>query len=311
MTQRFVKYDLNQATSIAEKPLTPEEAQIIEQSNKIDQRLATVYVLATTSTGMLFVLAAIVRGLYSFDVYNQSVSNIFSFPFDISHPLVFGFLFILTSSALFIVSFASVSAEAFFAGLAGNLAAHFKCIHKRFEDRSFDENDGSLKELIDYHELVLDQSNRLMAAFRMIIFMDLLVASVLLCILCFQLVMFLGSSLLLIMAYLLYIVVIVIQVSFFSYFGSLLSHESTLVSDAIYCSNWYEASPKTRKMLLLCMMRSQLPVNINAGFMRASLPTLLAVSFESQQREFFNVLEYFRLSTRQGPPLLCFCHLPR
>ncbi|XP_058463949.1 odorant receptor 45a-like [Malaya genurostris] len=148
-------------------------------------------------------------------------------------------------------------------------------------DQSLVEKDGLLTDLIEYHKLILDLSNRLIIAFRRIIFVDLLVASILLCVLCFQLVMFSGSSVIIYFAYVFYIIAILTQVSFFSYFGSIMSYESELVCEAIYCSNWYEVSPKIRKMLLLCMMRAQLPVNINAGFMQASLPTLRAVSFNS------------------------------
>lgn len=53
--------------------------------------------------------------------------------------------------------------------------------------------------------------------------------------------------------------------------------QSAAVGDAIYCSNWYEATPKTRKLLLFCIKRAQIPVNTKVGIMVASLPTFRAV----------------------------------
>ncbi|XP_058827989.1 odorant receptor 82a-like [Topomyia yanbarensis] len=254
------------------------EVEMIEQNSKIDQRLATTFLTTTVITGSLFVAAAFVKGIYSTIFKNDAHWNFpisLSFPFDTSHPLVFGFLFAWCTAAIFNVVCASVSSDAIFAGLASSLVTHFRCIGLRFEDRDFIERDESLVELIEYHKLILNLSRKLMSSFRMNIFQNLLVASVLLCVLSFQLVMFLGSSTMLI--YFLYVMAIVIQISFFSYYGSLIAHESTLVADAIYCSNWYEASPKTRKILLQCIARAQVPVNIKAGFMVASLPTMRAI----------------------------------
>ncbi|XP_055529448.1 odorant receptor 45a-like [Wyeomyia smithii] len=257
---------------------TTRELQIIEESIKIDQYLATAFLSSTITTASLFVVAAFGRGLYN-SIFNESshwpLPLSLSFPFDTSHPVVFVILFIWSSAAMYMVAFASVSSDAAFAGIASNLAAHFQCIKLRFVDRSFSNEDESLKKLIKYHASTLHLSQKLMASFRVIIFQNLLVASVLLCALGFQLVMFLGSSIMFI--YLAFVSAIVIQITFFAYFGSLLYHESTSIADAIYCSNWYEASPKTRRILLQCIMRAQLPVNTKAGFMVASLPTMRAI----------------------------------
>ncbi|KAL9699254.1 hypothetical protein quinque_002695 [Culex quinquefasciatus] len=91
----------------------------------------------------------------------------------------------------------------------------------------------------------------------------------------FEMVVYLGTSLMLL--YITYITAIVIQIFFFSYYGSQLLYESAAVGDAIYCSNWYEATPKTRKLLLFCIKRAQVPVNTKVGIMVASLPTFRAV----------------------------------
>ncbi|EAT34555.1 AAEL013217-PA [Aedes aegypti] len=254
------------------------EIESIERNNKIDRFLATAYLMSASATGSLFIIAALAKGCYKLifqNIIEWGFPLSLSFPFKTSHPIVFGVFFVWSSAAIYIVVFCSVSSDASFGGLASNVVVHFKLLQKRLQDATFADNDENLKQLIEYHSLLLNLSRKIMSSFRVIIINNLLVASVLLCVLGFQLVMFLGSTLMLI--YLMYVTAIVIQITFFAYYGSLLSHESEEVSSSIYCSNWYEASPKTRRILLQCLMRAQVPVNTKAGFMVASLPTLRAI----------------------------------
>lgn len=151
------------------------------------------------------------------------MSPILSFPFDISHPAVFIFFFLWCSVAIYMVAFCSVSSDAGFGGLASNLVVHFKLIQNRFKDRCFVDDDQSLEELIEYHSLVLELSRRLMSSFRIIILNNLLVASVLLCVLGFEMLVYMGTSLM--FPYITYITAIIIQIFFFSYYGSQLLYE--------------------------------------------------------------------------------------
>ncbi|XP_058456740.1 odorant receptor 82a-like [Malaya genurostris] len=285
---------INKLRKLRSKAQT-QEVHIFDQSIKIDQRLAIAFLTTSSITASLFVVTALVKGLYSTIIQNDANWN---FPLSlrfsnhntilrITQPTIneSSAMFLLYRgeneqsmyqySYIYIYIVASVSSDAIFAGLISSIVVHFRCIQMRFKDRDFTDQDESLLELIEYHKLVLHMSRSLMSSFRMIIFQNLLVASILLCTLGFQLVMFLGSSIMLI--YIVYVSAIVIQITFFSYFGSRILHESTLVADAIYCSNWYKASPKVRKVLLLCMMRAQIPVNVKAVFIVASLPTMRAI----------------------------------
>ncbi|XP_001861406.2 odorant receptor 82a [Culex quinquefasciatus] len=257
---------------------TVSDIEMIEKNNKIDQFLATAYFASSMGTGTIFIVEAILKGTYNYFIRNCIEWNLpiaISFPFDISHPAIFAFFFIWCSAATYMVVFSSVSSDAGFGGLASNLVVHFKILQNRFKDRRFEDDDQSLEDLIEYHTLVLKLSRRLMSSFRIIILNNLLVASVLLCVLGFEMVVYLGTSLMLL--YITYITAIVIQIFFFSYYGSQLLYESAAVGDAIYCSNWYEATPKTRKLLLFCIKRAQVPVNTKVGIMVASLPTFRAI----------------------------------
>lgn len=54
--------------------------------------------------------------------------------------------------------------------------------------------------------------------------------------------------------------------------------QSLAVSDAIYDSNWYTATPCTKQLIAFFLMRSQKSVIMSSGFYVASLETFKAVS---------------------------------
>jgi 7tm Odorant receptor len=56
-----------------------------------------------------------------------------------------------------------------------------------------------------------------------------------------------------------------------------ISIQSQLVSNAIYCSAWYEAGPKIRKKLLFALMRAQKAVIVDGIFFEAALPSFTSV----------------------------------
>ncbi|KAL9699255.1 hypothetical protein quinque_002696 [Culex quinquefasciatus] len=204
----------------------PDEIRSIERNNQIDRYLATAYLTSAVITGSHFIVTAIVKAVYSKVVHGKFVWQLpllQSYPFDISHPLMFAVLFVWTSATIYMVVFGSVSSDAAFGGLASNLVVHFKFIQAGFRDRSFEDNDPSLKDLIEYHRHVLDLSRKLISAYRPIMLNNFIVASFLLCVLGFQLVLFMGSTMMFL--YIVFVTAIVIQITFFSYYGSQLSHE--------------------------------------------------------------------------------------
>ncbi|KAL1402461.1 hypothetical protein pipiens_006090 [Culex pipiens pipiens] len=74
-----------------------------------------------------------------------------------------------------------VSSDAAFGGLASNLVVHFKFIQAGFRDRTFEDNDQSLEDLIEYHRHVQELSRKLISAYRLIMLNNFIVASFLLC----------------------------------------------------------------------------------------------------------------------------------
>uniref|UniRef100_A0A182QTN1 Odorant receptor n=1 Tax=Anopheles farauti TaxID=69004 RepID=A0A182QTN1_9DIPT len=237
------------------RSLKAAEIRIVEKYNRTDRFLAWGYLITAMSTGVLFVGSALVMVVLS----EKS---------DWKLPL-------LMDVAIFWVVLDCVACDSSFGTFSSCLVAHFVIIQQRFENLRFDRGSSELGKLIEHHKHILHVSDRVINAYKNVILNQLLISSMLLCMLGFQLVLSAGTSVMVV--YVAYGTAITIQVTYYCYYGSQLYHESILVHDAVFKSNWYEADVATQKMLLNCMMRANKPVNAKSGFTQASLPTLKAV----------------------------------
>ncbi|KFB48435.1 AGAP004974-PA-like protein [Anopheles sinensis] len=261
--------------SMLKGSLAPAEVRIVQRYNRFDRFLAWAYLISAMSTGVLFVCAALVRVAIS-ERSDWKLPLLMAFPFDATHPVTFTVLFVWCSIAIFWVVLDCVACDATFGTFSSCLVAHFVIIQRRFERIRFDQAPHApLGALIEYHKHILNIADRVIDAYRNVILNQLLISSVLLCMLGFQLVLSAGSSL--VVVYVAYGTAIVIQVTYYCYYGSQLYHESTQVHDAVFQSNWYEADVRTQKLLINCMMRARKAVNAKSGFAQASLPALRAI----------------------------------
>uniref|UniRef100_A0A182T790 Odorant receptor n=1 Tax=Anopheles maculatus TaxID=74869 RepID=A0A182T790_9DIPT len=238
--------------------LKSNEIRIVQRYNRIDRFLAWAYLITAMSTGVLFVGVALVLVVLSEKA-------------DWKLPL-------LMDVAIFWVVLDCVACDSSFGTFSSCLVAHFVIVQERFESLQFGAGNSQhhLGQLIEYHKHILHVSDRVIDAYKNVILNQLLISSILLCMLGFQLVLSAGTSIMVV--YVAYGTAIIIQVTYYCYYGSQLYHESTLVHDAVFKSNWYEADVRTQKMLINCMMRAKKPVNAKSGFTEASLPTLRAVA---------------------------------
>jgi hypothetical protein len=88
------------------------------------------------------------------------------------------------------------------------------------------------------------------------------------------------------------------EIFLFSFFGEQIQHESLMISDKIYNTNWYELSRMKNKkklrefnsMVQLTMMRANRSIKISAGgFTNMSFETFMSVSRFEVIRQLKNV----------------------
>ncbi|XP_049537592.1 odorant receptor 47a-like [Anopheles darlingi] len=251
------------------------EHRIIERYNRIDLLHAWAYLVSAMATAVLFTAAALWK-VFGSDAADWKLPLLMEFPFDIQHPVTFAVFFIWCSVAIVWVVLESVACDSSFGTLCSSMLAHFVIIQRRFEGLGMAEQHfGTVGALIRYHQYVLCLTKRIIGAYRHIIFNQLLISSILLCMLGFQLVISAGTSIMVV--YMVYSLAIIIQITYYCYYGSMLHHESEQVQRAIYGGAWYTADIRTQKLLLLCMMRASKAVDANSGFTRASLPALKSI----------------------------------
>ncbi|XP_035775950.1 odorant receptor 47a-like [Anopheles albimanus] len=254
----------------------PAEVRIIERYNRIDLLHAWAYLVSAMATAALFCGAALWKVFSSDAGTDRKLPLLMEFPFDIQHPVTFSVFFIWCSVGIVWVVLESVASDSSFGTLCSSVLAHFVIIQRRFEGLGTVEKDfASVGALIRYHQYVLCLAKRIVGAYRYIIFNQLLISSILLCMLGFQLVISAGTSIMVV--YMVYSLAIIIQITYYCYYGSMLHHESEQVQRAIYNGAWYTADIRTQKLLLVCMMRAGKAVDADSGFTRASLPALRSI----------------------------------
>lgn len=69
--------------------------------------------------------------------------------------------------------------------------------------------------------------------------------------------------------------------------------QSLAVADAVYEVQWFSLLPKTRLALLLVMLRSQRPINLQTRFFKANLVTfssVIHITIEHSKRFYCHIL---------------------
>ena len=132
-----------------------------------------------------------------------------------------------------------------------------------------------VKSIIRYHQRILALCDDLKEIFVPVVIWQFMLSSVLLCVVGFQLLSFVGQAMMI--CYIAYFSAISIQIFLFSYAGTQITYESSAIGDAIYCSGWYTYPPRVRKWLRFAIECSQKGVKMKAAFYEMSMHTFISV----------------------------------
>uniref|UniRef100_A0A182SV17 Odorant receptor n=1 Tax=Anopheles maculatus TaxID=74869 RepID=A0A182SV17_9DIPT len=277
VTHRDEIYDLVGAFKSIQKGITADEFPRFVKCNVVHAKLVRLYVIGTTIVVVLYELNAIVTSVtLSLQQHHVHFVTPFNFPFDFQHPAVYVLCFLHNLDAMLITVFISVTIDAGYSEMASNLSIHFDIVRERFERLDISAGqplaERELVEVISYHSDVLTLAQRMTQLFQESVFYLLLLLSTILCLLGYEFVMVSNIYKRAQVATLAGIMIG--QAVIYTYHGSVIRDQSVNVSDAIYGTNWYEATPNTKKQIHISLMRAQKPVIVKSGFIEASLPTL-------------------------------------
>ncbi|XP_033611727.1 odorant receptor coreceptor-like [Cryptotermes secundus] len=150
------------------------------------------------------------------------------------------------------------------------------------------ENLTYVKECIKYHQSLLMYVADMNKSFSSMFFVVFLTASILICLLGFQ-VLVMPPQGLMFARVLLHSVCTVLELGFFCWFGSELMHKSQRVHQAAYDCDW-QNNCNGAKFICMIIMRAQRPVAVRAGlFGNLCLPT-----FSSLMKNAYSYLALLR-----------------
>lgn len=170
-----------------------------------DKRLIKVVFPATLVTGIFYCVFPIFIAIYEYatGVYRTwTLPMKVYIPYDIYNFPTFQIIYAWYVYEVFFVSFAAIGIDSIFNGSVCNLCGHFQIIKRKFEKIQLSEvkrgtnkivASQELCQLIRYHGRVLDLTERLSSIYKISIMGLFMFSSMLVCFLCFQLVLSFGS----------------------------------------------------------------------------------------------------------------------
>ncbi|RZC39725.1 7tm 6 domain containing protein, partial [Asbolus verrucosus] len=121
-----------------------------------------------------------------------------------------------------------------------------------------------IKKCINYHNAILEFIKLYEKSFSSVVFSQFMGSSFQICTCCLQMGLFkpLSFSFFSVLSY---IGIMLTQIYFYCYYGTVLFEESNSLTNAIYTGEWYEYDIKSKKSLLILMECSKSPITVSAG----------------------------------------------
>lgn len=151
-----------------------------------------------------------------------------------------------------------VGLDSLFLGICFNIGGHLDILREM--------HDGDKTTFIQRHQKILDAAENLKKLIKPIIFIQYLIASIVLCTLAFQLVI--ADSLFKRIVTLIFLIGMTVQLFIYSYGGQLLMDKTSSVADHFYGQD---------KDLVVIIARAQKPFIIEVFIYQATLPIFRAI----------------------------------
>nr|AXY83399.1 putative odorant receptor 54 [Conopomorpha sinensis] len=189
----------------------------------------------------------------------------------------FIFMYIYSSLSLTLVGMCDTSVNYVVAALLILASAQLDVLSRRL--RALGGRRGAHDDVVDcvkHHQHIIEFVKELSSIFRLPIFFQIVISSIVLCMAVYKISVTNEPVELITMIF--YLICVLLELMMYCYPGDLLMNKSLAVSEAAYSGDWVNCDLRTRKMLLLMIMRSQRPMVINAGGVyKLCLPTAATV----------------------------------
>ncbi|XP_013102265.1 odorant receptor 82a [Stomoxys calcitrans] len=255
----------------------------LEASNRYATTLVKIYYMSVSSTGMYFMVAPILKMLWSKLRGTQLDIELpmpMRFPFDFESSPGYEVCYIYTGLVTLAVVMYAVAIDGLFLSFTINLVAHLKILQHYIKTNTFKKSDQELQSdvsfYVRYHNIILDLYKEIRDVYAPIVFGQFLMTSLQVCVIVYQMVTHINTYLVFVINST-FLCSILLQLFIYCYGGEILKVESLMVGISVQLSNWYNLKPTHRRMLCLLMQRSQREAIIKAGFYEASLANFMAI----------------------------------
>ncbi|XP_060648508.1 putative odorant receptor 98b [Drosophila nasuta] len=264
-------------------------ARIIEEVNKREQFISGLYrncfQLAAASACMLPLLrmlwSTFIRSASAIGEVQPELPFPSVYPWDNRWVLNYLVAYVWNVAAAFGVLLPTVCVDTLFCSLTHNLCALFRIAQYKmlhFVGETLDDTLSNVANILPLYQATLDMCNTLNRCFRPLISVQFLVASLHLCVLCYQVSANLRRPDVLFFAA--FTGSILSQIYLYCYCGECVKTENAQFATAIYDSDWHKTGcswSAIGRPLLLSMMRAQRDCRIDGYFFVANMQTFLAI----------------------------------
>ncbi|XP_063912015.1 odorant receptor 33a-like [Zophobas morio] len=251
-------------------PRDKTEQRILSNSVVLCQIIAKIYIISMACCQVLYLLPSLFLSGYDLPLrmwlpYSTTSSLV-------NYYTAYAYIWAVISYC----AFTNASLDPLIGGLIFQAVSQLKILKHRIQNpENFDQYTFSatllenyiyqkVVECIKHHTEILNFINEFDQCLSWCVFNQFLGTTALLC--------FLITAVLTVplasidgMTYIVYFFVILSQILFYCYFGTLLFEESDMLVTATYSSHWYEYTLETQKLYLTLMERSKRPTMLSAG----------------------------------------------
>ncbi|XP_037819571.1 uncharacterized protein LOC119608988 [Lucilia sericata] len=182
------------------------------------------------------------------------------------------------------ISNGAIANDTLFSWIAHNVTAQFRILNLRFKKtanslrKPGDEREfiRSITQHIKYHHRVIELANNFNDVFMVTVFFKYTISFLQIACLIFTIAR--GGELATLVFHIVFLIAVSIQLMMYCLGGQKIIDGSTSVAVSIYeYFQWHDMSIKSKKLLLLSIMRAQKPCNLTGVFFVADLPLFLWV----------------------------------
>ncbi|XP_026828395.1 odorant receptor 46a-like isoform X2 [Ooceraea biroi] len=240
------------------KPLEPDEMEIYHKFDKSAQATTIHYAILVESTCVCITLTSLLT-----DYRKQALTFRAWLPYDYSSPILFHITYVHQLISLIVGSVLHVACDGLICGFLVHICCQIEILESRLR-RIVCEPD-ILRDCILQHNRIFNFAFLVNEKFRFTITIQFIVSTLVVCFNLYQLTRVTTSNEKY-MQLVLYMCCMLTQIFFYCWYGNEVKLKSRQLANNIFEIDWRKLDQNMKKMLLLIMRRSTVPIEFTSAY---------------------------------------------